>query len=64
MKLLYYASYVLSAPFYSMSWILYGTSWLFQFVGDAIHDQTTYRAWRVLHIRACRRTPPARGTHE
>ena len=53
MKTLYYASYVLSAPFYAVAWVLYGASWMINGIGDAIHDATTCKAWLVLHRRAC-----------
>ena len=53
MKILYYLSYVPTAPFYALAWMLYGMAWALQWIGDTIHDLTTYRAWLVLHRRAC-----------
>ena len=56
MKLLYYASYVLSAPFFALSWVLYGMSYGISWVGNIIHDYTTYKAWLVLQRREQRRS--------
>lgn len=50
MKTLYFLSHVLSAPFFLVAWMFYGTSWLFNAVGGFIHDETTYRLWlRIRH---------------
>lgn len=53
MKLLYWLSYIPTAPFFALSWLAYGLAWLLDFIGGTIHDQTTYRAWCVLHKREC-----------
>ncbi len=53
MRLLYWLSWALSAPFYALSWALFGPAWLFSTIGDLIHDNTTHRAWCVLHRRKC-----------
>lgn len=51
MKLLYYASYILTAPFWALGWLLYGLSFAFDWIGGFIHDKTTYQIWLVLHRR-------------
>jgi hypothetical protein len=62
MKLLYYSSYILTAPFYAVSWCFYAAAWSFNFLGDALHDATTYKAWLVLHHRECGKSnTPAHG---
>lgn len=53
MRTLYYLSYVPTAPLWALSWVFYGIAWLLCWVGNLIHDKTTYRAWRVLHRREC-----------
>jgi hypothetical protein len=53
MKMLYYASYVLSAPFYAVAWVFYWAAYCVSWIADAIFDATTCRAWTVLHRRAC-----------
>lgn len=53
MKLLYWLSWIPTAPFFALSWVFYGIAWLLTFIGNTIHDQTTWRAWRVLHRREC-----------
>ena len=53
MKFLYYASYVLSAPFFAVSWVFLMSSYLICWIGNTIHEGTTYRAWLVLHRREC-----------
>lgn len=53
MKLLYWLSYIPTAPLYALSWVLYAASRVLCWTGDVIHDQTTYRAWSVLHARNC-----------
>ncbi len=49
MKLLYYSTYILTAPFYAVSWVFYAAAWSFNVIGDALHDATTYK----LHRRQC-----------
>lgn len=51
MKLLYYASYLLTAPFWALGWLFYGLSFVFDWIGSFIHDQTTYWIWLVIHNR-------------
>ena len=51
MKLLFYLSYVLTAPFYALSFVLVLLGRAACWMGDVIHEGTTYRAWRVLHRR-------------
>ena len=53
MKMLYYSSYVLSAPFYAVAWVFYWLSYPLSWIGDTIFDATTVKAWTVLHRRAC-----------
>ena len=53
MKLLYYVSYVLSAPFYSVAWVCYWAAYCFSWFGDVIFDATTGKVWMVMHRRAC-----------
>lgn len=48
-KLAYYFSYALSAPFYLASWTLYIPSYILSFVGDYIHDATTYKLWLKIY---------------
>lgn len=59
MKILYYLSYILSAPFWALAWVFYGLSIGLDYVGGTIHDKTTYRAWLVLHQRDCARSNTA-----
>ncbi len=58
MRVLYWLSFIPTAPFFALSWVAYGLAYLLNFIGEAIHDQTTYRAWRVLHFRACKQVWP------
>jgi hypothetical protein len=53
MRLLYYLSYIPTAPFYAAGWVLYGAACGITYIGNVVHDQTTYRAWLVLHRRNC-----------
>ncbi len=53
MKALYYLSYVLSAPFWALSWVCFGVAFGLCAIGGFLHDLTTYRAWLVLHRREC-----------
>lgn len=50
---LYYASHILSAPFYLLAWLFYWAAHAMSWIGDLIFGATTYTAWRVLHRRAC-----------
>ena len=52
MRALYWASYLLSAPFFTLSWVAYGAAWVLDYAGATVHDQTTLRVWRVLHYRS------------
>jgi hypothetical protein len=58
MKMLYCASYVLSAPFWMVAWALFSAAWVFDWIGNFIHDKTTYKAWLVLHRKTCLRELP------
>ena len=58
MKFLYCASYILTAPFWALGWLFYWPAIFFISIGDLIHDQTTYRAWLVLHKRKCKELYP------
>jgi hypothetical protein len=60
MKTLYYLSYIPTAPFWAVSWVLYGLALALCFVGDWIHDSTTRRIWNVLHARKCEAARAAR----
>lgn len=53
MRMLYYVSYVLSAPFFLVAWIAYGVAYCFSLIGDVIFDATTGRIWSLLHRREC-----------
>ena len=53
--LLYYISYLLSAPFFLASWLLYALSWLLQFCGDTVLEYTTRPLWRLRTRRQWRR---------
>lgn len=55
MRLLYWLSYMLTAPFWAIAWVLCGASFALGYIGDVIHDATTYRAWLVLHQLKCER---------
>jgi len=59
-KFLYYASYVLSAPFYAAAWVFFWLSYPLSWIGDVIHDATTVKAWTVLHRRACDKADTSR----
>ena len=61
MRLLYYLSYIPTAPFWAVGWMLYGASWALTHIGNVIHDATTYRAWLVLHRRECERLQAQRS---
>jgi len=54
-KLLYYVSYVLSAPFYLVSWIFYGLTFISEWVGDMIFDNTTNKLWLIMFRRALKK---------
>ena len=64
--MLYYASFILSAPFYALAWVSYWATYGISWVGDVIFDATTCRIWLVLHLRECskRTTAPAPGGKE
>lgn len=51
-------SYVLWMPFQIIAATLFGIGWVVESVAGFIHDQTTYRAWLVLHRRECARLDP------
>ncbi len=53
MKVLYWLSWIPVVPFLALSGVFLGIALLFDFIGNYLHDQTTYRAWSVLHKREC-----------
>jgi hypothetical protein len=53
MKTLYYLSFALSFPFQAIAGLAFVVAWLAEMIASFIHDQTTYRAWCVLHKREC-----------
>ena len=61
MKMIYYASYLVSATFFVVALVLYATSAGFSWIGDTIHDYTTYRAWAGMHRRVCAKMSNAAG---
>lgn len=61
MRLIYWLSYIPTAPFWAVGWVLYGASYALTYIGNTIHDATTYRAWLVLHRRECERLQSQRS---
>lgn len=53
MSAIYYLTFVLWVPLQMVAYALYGLSCGLEFIAGFIHDQTTYRAWSVLHAREC-----------
>ena len=64
MRLLYWLSYVPTAPFWAAGWVLYGVSYALTHIGNVLHDATTYRAWLVLHRRECERLQAQRSNNK
>lgn len=64
MRLLYWLSYIPTAPFWALSWMLYGASYALRWAGNTLHDATTYRAWLVLHRRECERLQAQRSNEK
>ena len=52
-RLLYWLSYIPTAPFYAVSWVAFWIAQSFNWVGDWIHSHSTYKLWLVLHQRKC-----------
>lgn len=53
MRILYWLSYIPTAPLWAAGWVLYGAFYAITYIGNVLHDATTYRAWLVLHRREC-----------
>lgn len=58
MKLLYWLSYIPTAPFWAVSWILFGMAFCICYVGNFIHDKTTSPLWRKIHLAECKKNFP------
>ena len=52
-RVLYWISYIPTAPLFAASWAFYGAAISVNYVGNLIHDHTTFPLWRLLHEYEC-----------